>query len=241
MKELGIVHQTSSTYHPESQGALERFHQTLKNMLRTYCFDHGKDWDEGVPLLLFASREITQESLGFSPFELIFGHTVRGPLKLLKDQWLESEIKKDVLSYVVSFREKLQDVRKVARDNLEKAQEKMKEHYDRKATLREFKIGDKVLAMLLIPGSPLKARFHGPYVVTKKVGDLDYEIDTPDRRKQKQLCHVNMLKLYNERETEGEAKPVANTVKLDSKAHVCNDNEIENNIGISGNLKTHRF
>lgn len=188
-------------------------------------------------MLLFASREITQESLGFSPFDLIFGHTVRGPLKLLKDQWLESEIKTDVLSYVVSFREKLQDVRKVARDNLEKAQEKMKEHYDRKATLREFKIGDKVLAMLPIPGSPLKARFHGPYVVTKKVGDLDYKIDTPDRRKPKQLCHVNMLKLYNERETEGEAKPVANTVKLDSKAHVCNDNEIENNIGISVKLE----
>ena len=32
-------HQTSSAYHPESQGALERFHQTLKSMFRTYCFD----------------------------------------------------------------------------------------------------------------------------------------------------------------------------------------------------------
>ena len=35
--ELGIKHYISSAYYPESQGALERFHQTLKNMMRTYC------------------------------------------------------------------------------------------------------------------------------------------------------------------------------------------------------------
>ena len=83
MYELGIKQYKSSAYHPESQGALERFHQTLKNMIRSYCFDTEKDWDEGIHLLLFAVRESVQESLGFSPFELVFGHTVRGPLKLL--------------------------------------------------------------------------------------------------------------------------------------------------------------
>ena len=35
--ELGIKHYTSSAYHPESQGTLERFYQTLKNVMRTYC------------------------------------------------------------------------------------------------------------------------------------------------------------------------------------------------------------
>ena len=30
MHELGITQYNSSVYHPESQGALERFHQTLK-------------------------------------------------------------------------------------------------------------------------------------------------------------------------------------------------------------------
>ena len=57
MCELGIEQYASSAYHPESQGALERFHQTLKNMIRTYCLDFEKDWDEGVHLLLFAARE----------------------------------------------------------------------------------------------------------------------------------------------------------------------------------------
>ena len=43
MHELGIKQYRSSAYHPESQGALERFHQTLKNMIRSYCFDTEKD------------------------------------------------------------------------------------------------------------------------------------------------------------------------------------------------------
>ena len=75
--QLGATQITSSAYHLESQGALERFHSTLKNMIRNFCFENEKDWDEGVSLLMFAARESIQESLGFSPFELVFGHTVR--------------------------------------------------------------------------------------------------------------------------------------------------------------------
>ena len=83
---MGIKQNRSSAYHPESQGALEIFHQTLKNMIRSHCFDTERDWDEGVQLLLFAVTESVQESFGFSPFEKVFGHTVRGYLKLFKSE-----------------------------------------------------------------------------------------------------------------------------------------------------------
>ena len=86
MQELGIRHHTSTAYHPESKGALERFHKILKSMIRTYCLSNEKEWDHGIPFLLFAVRDAKQESLGFSPFELVYGHTVRGPLKLLKEK-----------------------------------------------------------------------------------------------------------------------------------------------------------
>ncbi len=39
------------------------------------------DWDEGIPLVLFAVRESMQESLRFSPAEMVFVHTVRGPVE----------------------------------------------------------------------------------------------------------------------------------------------------------------
>ena len=86
MHELGITQFRSSMHHPQSQGALERWHQTLKNMTSIYCFETEKDWGKGIHLLLFATRESVQESLGFSLIELVFGHTVRGPFKLLKEK-----------------------------------------------------------------------------------------------------------------------------------------------------------
>ena len=108
MNQLGIKQYKSSAYHPESQGALERFHQTLKTMIRMYCIENSRDWDEGVHLLLFAVRESVQESLGFSPFELVFGHAVHGPLLLLKEKWLDEDPEKiSVLKYVATFKDRL--------------------------------------------------------------------------------------------------------------------------------------
>ena len=49
-------------------------------MMKTFCLDSQKDWDEAISMLLFAVREAFQEYLGFSSFELIFGHSVGGPL-----------------------------------------------------------------------------------------------------------------------------------------------------------------
>lgn len=41
-----------------------------------------------MPFLLFAIRDAVSESTGFSPFELVYGHKVRGPLKIVKEKLL---------------------------------------------------------------------------------------------------------------------------------------------------------
>lgn len=199
LKSLAISHRYSSAYHPESQGALERFHQTLKSMLRKYCMDVGKDWDDGVPLVLFAVRETIQESLGFSPAELVFGHTVRGPLKVLKEKMLNTEAspKSNVLDFVCRFRERLHKACSLAKESLAVAQTNMKKNFDKKACVRSFQPGDEVLVLLPLPGSALSARFSGPYPVLKKVSETDYVVGTPDRKRQTRVCHVNMLKAYH--------------------------------------------
>jgi transposase InsO family protein len=108
MHLLQVKQIVSSAYHPESQGALERYHQTMKSMLRAYCFEHDSDWDESIPFVLFASRSAVQESLGFSPFDLVFGHHVRGPLTAVSESILNEESNDSLLDYVVKFRERLQ-------------------------------------------------------------------------------------------------------------------------------------
>ena len=131
MQQLGITNNKSSAYHPQSQGALERFHQTMKTMMRTYCYEH-KNWDEGIPLLLFAIREVVQESLGFSPFELVFGHSVRGPLKLIKETWLNENNTNSILKYVSEFKNRLFKACELAKNNLKLSQQDMKNWYDKK-------------------------------------------------------------------------------------------------------------
>ena len=187
-------------------------------MMRSYCFDTEKDSDEGIYLQLFAVRESVQESLGFSPFELVFGHSVRGPLKLLKEKFPSNdETPLNLLQYVSDFRNRLSRTCEVPRFNLKTSQGKMKARYDNHVIDRKFKPGDKVLALLPIPGKPLQARYFGPYTIDKITSDLNYIINTPGRRKSKQMCHVNMLKQYFDRES-SISKPitVVNTVPQES-------------------------
>jgi len=65
---------------PQTDSLVERFNQTLKSMLRKSATQEGKDWDKLLPYLLFAYREVPQTSTGFSPFKLLYGWPVRGPL-----------------------------------------------------------------------------------------------------------------------------------------------------------------
>ena len=96
-------------------------------MSRTYCLDNEKDWGEAISLLFFAVRESVQESLGFSPFKLVFGHSICGPLKLLKENWLfENTESLNLFDYVSKFRNKLKKACELSQQNLKNSQSKMK-------------------------------------------------------------------------------------------------------------------
>lgn len=212
LTQFGIRHELSSAYHAQSQGAVERFHQTLKMMLRTYCLASGKDWAESLPFLMFAVREAEQESLGFSPADLVFGHTVRGPLKVLSEQLLAKDAMPiSVLDYVSSFRERLHRARDLAREHLVTTQSKMKERYDKKSVSRSFQPNDEVLILLPEPGSALHARFTGPYSVKEKLSETDYVVRTPDRRRKTRVCHINMLKRFMR---DSQSEPPCNPVTV---------------------------
>lgn len=119
----------------------------MKTMMKIYCFETEKDWDEGIHLLLFAARELVQESHGFSPFGLVFGHTVRGPLKLLKEKLLsDSSESINLLQYVSDFHTKLLRVCELATASLSSSQKSIKKKYDVDAVECNFKPGQKVFA-----------------------------------------------------------------------------------------------
>lgn len=81
VQTLQVKHKKSSVYHPQSQGALERLHQYLKSLLRSYCTEVKVDWEKCLPWLLLATTDVLQESTGFSPNDFVFPHTIRGLLE----------------------------------------------------------------------------------------------------------------------------------------------------------------
>lgn len=57
----------------QSKDSLERLNQTLKSLLRFYWTEPGCDWEEWVAGTPVRGPEV-QESKGFSPHDLPFGH-----------------------------------------------------------------------------------------------------------------------------------------------------------------------
>ena len=93
-------------------GLVEKFNGTLKQMLKRLCSEQPKQWHRYINALLFAYREVPQESSGFSPFELLYGRTVRGPMHILRKLWTSEDANAEVMNtyqYVFELREKLED------------------------------------------------------------------------------------------------------------------------------------
>ena len=177
---------------------MERFNKTLKSLLRKATSDIGKDWDKLLPFLLFAYREVPQASTGFSPFELLYGRAVRGPLDVLKETWeAEQRSTESVVSHVLAMRDKLASMTDLVRENLNDAQRIQKRWYDRTAREREFQSGDQVLVLLPTSTNKLLAKWRGPYRIIKREGKVTYLVDMHDTRKRKRVLHVNMLRQWH--------------------------------------------
>ena len=124
----------------------------------------AKDWDKLLPYLLFTYREMPQASTGFSPFELLYGRAVQGPLDVIRETWEADERSDDsVVSYLLATQEKLWDMAEIVEENLTKAQSKQKRWYNKGARLREFTKRDPVMVLLPTSSSKLLAQWQGPY------------------------------------------------------------------------------
>ena len=189
----------TSPYHPQMDGLVERFNGTLKSMLKKFTSKNQKDWDEYLPFLLFAYREVPQESTGFSPFELLFGRRVRGPLDVLRECWTDEKPEDTpVIPYVLDMQKKLREMTGVAQTSLQVAQQRQKEHYDQKAvhTGESLEVGDEVLVLLPARRNKLQLEWAGPYKITRKVSPVDVEVDTPGKRSSSKIYHVNLLRKW---------------------------------------------
>ncbi|GFW67990.1 hypothetical protein TNCV_1617511 [Trichonephila clavipes] len=113
LKILGACPRFSTPYHPEGNGLIERWNQTLKNMLHYIIREEGRSWHRHIPFLLWAYREVPNATTGTPPFLLMYGIDPKGPLSILKSIWtgntlLPLNMKGSVESYLEKLKEKLE-------------------------------------------------------------------------------------------------------------------------------------
>lgn len=95
----------TSPYHPPTDGLVKRFNKTLKSVLRRLIKNEGQDCDRFISYAMYVYLEVPQTTTRFSPFELLYGQKVRGPLDVLKEEWeAEEKSTESVISHTLKFK-----------------------------------------------------------------------------------------------------------------------------------------
>lgn len=110
---LSIKHLIRSPYHAVGSGVVERLNGTIKMTLRKLICEQPKEWDRFLVSLLFALRDGVHEGHGFTPFELVYGRSTRGPMKILKELWTHDEVEDEPhneYQHMLDLKEKISDI-----------------------------------------------------------------------------------------------------------------------------------
>jgi len=59
--------------------------------------DEPRSWDQKLPYLLWAYREIPNATTDLSPYQMVYGRVGRGPLSVVKDTWSDDLTDQPVL------------------------------------------------------------------------------------------------------------------------------------------------
>ena len=197
LERLGVKHVKSSPYHQETNGMIERWHGTLKTMLRK-AGKGKKEWDLLLPVLLFAYRDAVHESTGFSPFELTFAWHVRGPLDAVREQWEGMEkFPVAVADYLTTLYERMVEISEIAEKKDLEVKEKTKKWFDRNTIGRRFEVGESVLVLIPERKSKLEVVYSGPYTVMEQVSPVTYKLDLRGQHGLGLVVHINLMKKWN--------------------------------------------
>ena len=69
-----VAQNHSATYHPQTNGLVERQSPTLVSMLRVYCSRYMTDWDRYLPQVMGTYNRTQYSTTGVSPHMMLTGH-----------------------------------------------------------------------------------------------------------------------------------------------------------------------
>lgn len=152
-KMLGIKHYRTTSYHPQSNGMIERLHRTIKSALK--C-NNANDWVDCLPTILLGHRSTLKEDIKATPAELVYGTTLRLPGEFF-----------ETTNVVVPQTDYVQNLKTIF-ENL-KAVEPANHHTCRKTFVqKDLKTSTHVFLRNGAVSPPLTPPYDGPYEVLKR-------------------------------------------------------------------------
>lgn len=192
-KLLKITKLNTTAFHPQSNGSLERSHQTLADYLKHFVRPDQTDWPDWLPFAIFSYNTTPHSATKFMPFEILFGKKPSLP-SVLSEQPTFLYTYDD---YIEELKMRLQTAAKIARENLLVAKQIYKEHYDKNIIDYKFKVGDKILlsdeTTSKGKSKKLTAYWKGPYEITTKDSDTNFTIKIGNKLTR---VHSNRLKPF---------------------------------------------
>ena len=112
---LGISASTTSAYHPQANGLVERLHRTLKNALR--CPGRSNNsWTRALPWVMLGLRSAPRSDTAALAAEIVYGTPLRIPGLCFQDEQSAPRLPADQLDVaranVASFSPRTLDLRK---------------------------------------------------------------------------------------------------------------------------------
>ncbi|KAJ8037598.1 hypothetical protein HOLleu_18448 [Holothuria leucospilota] len=216
---LEIQKTRSSPYHPSSNGMIERFNQTLVNMIASYVDRKQEKWDIHLPLLTAAYRSCDHDGTGYSPNALMLGRETHTPLSLLlgKTEGSTGTDSDNYGEYAYNLKENFSIAYDIAREKLEKTGNRQKRDYDVKIAHNNYEVGDLVYYLDETKSKGLSPKLNankwvGPCVVLRKFSDLLFELQKNAKARPK-ILHHDRLKPFVSDEVPDEVRRLQSKVR----------------------------
>ena len=199
LERFTIKHLMFTPYHPQTNGLVERFNQTLGEALARTAADHLDDWDKYIAPILFAYRTSKHSTTKVTPFYLVYGREAKLPID---DSKIEEE--RSVVQHIFTQLDVLLIARNHVQRTIKSAQDKQKDLHDRRIRFTPvYQIGDQVLyyraALDNQRSGKLELKWKGPYYIHSITGNGAYKIRTIDGSVLKASINNTFLKAYKSR------------------------------------------
>jgi hypothetical protein len=194
LSQEGIKCVLCSIRHPQAN-QVERYHRTLKTILRIFCHRTHAAWVKWLPIVEACMNNTHNDTTEFTPME---AHFDKKPERVW-DKWLG--IGEETNSGEIA--DKLERIRgNIIRKGKMRAERKKKKD-KRQAT--DFKIGDKILVRTNPMSDKQKGIYHGfmalyegPYKISEFRGPATCVVSNPETKEVRGTFHVTNMKLYKE-------------------------------------------